>query len=133
MSSSEVTHVSGWLVCQVLPSPGRACPDIEGDGVGLGGKSDIMPCNLFLRFSEPRQEERSTKHPVMQRCRSDGEEGSRTRRGREGGGGSEQSHVHSVKQPTYTSEAFAGGSSDIRAATQAHAHIERGDGSEDVA
>lgn len=40
-------------ICQVLPSPDRACPDIEGDGVGLGGKSDIMPCNLFLRFSEP--------------------------------------------------------------------------------
>lgn len=40
-------------ICQVLPSPERACPDIEGDGVGLGGKSDIMPCNLFLRFSEP--------------------------------------------------------------------------------
>lgn len=50
----------------VLPSPERACPDTEGGGVGLGGKSDIMPCNLFLRFSEPGRE-RDTKHPVMQR------------------------------------------------------------------
>lgn len=56
-----------YLMRDVLPSPERACPDTEGGGVGLGGKSDIMPCNLFLRFSEPRQEERDTKHPVMQR------------------------------------------------------------------
>lgn len=56
-----------YLVGEVLPSPERACPDTEGGGVGLGGKSDIMPCNLFLRFSEPGQEERDTKHPVMQR------------------------------------------------------------------
>lgn len=51
---------------EVLPSPERACPDTEGGGVGLGGKSDIMPCNLFLRFSEPGKR-RETKHPVMQR------------------------------------------------------------------
>lgn len=35
------------------PSPERACPDTDGGGEGLGGKSDIMPCSLFLRFSEP--------------------------------------------------------------------------------
>lgn len=68
--------------------------------MGLGGKSDIMPCNLFLRFSEPRQEERSTKHPVMQRCRRDGGlgffwgGGSRTRGRRE-----QEGHFHSFDDP----------------------------------
>lgn len=51
---------------EVLPSPERACPDTEGGGVGLGGKSDIMPCNLFLRFSEPGKR-KETQH--IQSCR----------------------------------------------------------------
>lgn len=42
---------------KVLPSPERACPGTDGGGLGLGGKSDIMPCNLFLRFSEPSRGE----------------------------------------------------------------------------
>lgn len=57
----------------LLPSPGRACPDTEGGGVGLGGKSDIMPCNLFLRFSEPGKR-RKTQN--IQSCRG-AEEGRR--------------------------------------------------------
>lgn len=58
---------------QVLPSPERACPDIDGGGEDLEGKSDIMPCNLFLRFSEAGKR-RETKHPVMtRRRRKDGE------------------------------------------------------------
>lgn len=39
----------------VLPSPERAGPETEGGLAGLEGKSDIMPCNLFLWFSEPRK------------------------------------------------------------------------------
>lgn len=62
----------------VLPSPERACPDTEGGGVGLGGKSDIMPCNLFLRFSEPgkrreRERERHKTSSHAERRRRDGE------------------------------------------------------------
>lgn len=56
-----VSKVTG----EVLPSPERAGPDTEGGLTGLEGKSDIMPCNLFLWFSEP--EKGDTKHPVMQR------------------------------------------------------------------
>ena len=44
----------------VLPSPGRAGPDTEGGGEGLGGKSDMMPCNLFLWFSEPGERRQDT-------------------------------------------------------------------------
>lgn len=90
--------------------------------MGLGGKSDIMPCNLFLRFSEPRHEERSTKHPVMQRCRSGGK--GAAGQGEEGGGKEGASKVKSTPSTTHID--FARGSWDIRAATatQAHAHIE---------
>lgn len=56
----------GTLNTEFLPSPERPCPDTEGGGVGLGGKSEIMPCNLFLWFSEPSQK-RETKDPVMPR------------------------------------------------------------------
>lgn len=55
----------GITVGEVLPSPERACADTEGGLAGLEGKSDIMPCNLFLWFSEP--DKGDTKHPVMQR------------------------------------------------------------------
>lgn len=58
----------GILGGNVLPSPDRVCPDTEGDGVGLGGKSDIMPCNLFLRFSEPSNR-RETQN--IQSCREE--------------------------------------------------------------
>lgn len=54
---------------ELLPSPERACPDTEGGGLGLGGKSDIMPCNLFLRFSEPGKR-RETQN--IQSCRDVG-------------------------------------------------------------
>lgn len=37
--------------------------------MGLGGKSDIMPCNLFLRFSEPGKR-RETQN--IQSCRDVG-------------------------------------------------------------
>lgn len=50
---------------QVLPSPERVCPDKEGGGAGFAGKSDIMPCNLFLRFSEPG-DRKDTQH--IQSC-----------------------------------------------------------------
>lgn len=55
----------GKVTGEVLPSPERAGPDTEGGLAGLEGKSDIMPCNLFLWFSE--REKGDTKHPVMQR------------------------------------------------------------------
>lgn len=38
---------------EVLPSPERAGPDAEGGLAAFEGKSAIMPCNLFLWFSEP--------------------------------------------------------------------------------
>lgn len=59
------------LKVQVLPSPERACPDIDGGGEGLEGKSDIMPCNLFLRFSEAGERNKTPSHD--ERRRKDGE------------------------------------------------------------
>lgn len=69
----------GVYLVGALPSPERACPDTEGEVLGLGGKSDIMPCNLFLRFSEPGN--RRETHNI-QSCREaeDGWRGQQTGR-----------------------------------------------------
>lgn len=55
---------------KILPSLERACPATEGGEAGLEGKSDITPCNLFLRFSEPsnrRETHKRAGHADRQR------------------------------------------------------------------